>query len=131
MNVLRTVYVNLATAPHHFEERLRLAEELDVARRAGVTIDAGLWSLVIITHTFLEAGQRGCGEEAWTEFRSLAERIGVPNGLSCTTCSPSRISSGPSFSATAGIRLADWQTDSGLMASVAQHSRAKSPKGSE
>jgi len=74
-------WVNLATAPQHLEGRLRVAEELDVARRAGVTIDAVLWSLGMIGHVFLEAGQRRLGEEAWMESRSLAERTGVPTQL--------------------------------------------------
>jgi len=67
--------------PQHAEERLRVAEELDDARRAGVTVYAVFFSLTTMGMAFLEAGQRGRAEEAWSEFRSLAERSERPGNL--------------------------------------------------
>jgi len=76
-----TYWIVYENAPQHLEERLRLAEELDVARRAGVSIEAVLGSLCVNYAVFLEVGQRERAEEALREYRSVVERIGWPSAV--------------------------------------------------
>jgi tetratricopeptide (TPR) repeat protein len=75
------MWVVFATAPQYFEERLRLVEELEVARHSVLSIEAVFGLLYTMFLTLLEAGQRGPAEEALREYRSVAERTGWANAL--------------------------------------------------
>jgi len=69
----------IVTAPHHDEERLRLAEELAQQSRQGVNLvilSVTLWTMV---KTFLQFGQRRRAEDIMSEMKALAERTGQPH----------------------------------------------------
>jgi len=63
-------------SPQHYEERLRLAEELAEQSRAGVSVQILGRALWTMGHMFLEYGQRRRAEETMGEMRALAERSG-------------------------------------------------------
>ena len=71
-------------SPQQFEERLRLAEELVEKPRTGVSVVTYGLSLLIISHVFLEAGQRKRAEKYFDEMREIAERSGQANVLLCS-----------------------------------------------
>ena len=70
----------LVTAPQHGDDALRLAEELSVRPRTGVSSPRLTLTCMFTGSTFLTWGQRGRAEEMWRELDELAQR-GNPNGL--------------------------------------------------
>jgi serine/threonine protein kinase/tetratricopeptide (TPR) repeat protein len=64
-------------APQHAKERLRLAEELAEASRAGLSIERIYEVLQYSANAFLASGQRQRAEDALREHRDLAQRTGL------------------------------------------------------
>ncbi|HEY31557.1 MAG TPA: protein kinase [Dehalococcoidia bacterium] len=73
------LYLFIASAPQHADERLHLAGQLMQASRKGVRMLIAMWGLFMVGHAFLEAGQREHAESAWDEHREWAERTGQIN----------------------------------------------------
>ena len=71
----------LAKAPQHGEEVLRLADELAIRPRTGVSAPRLTSTMCEIGSTFLAWGQRGRAEEVWREMDEVAQRTGNPTAL--------------------------------------------------
>jgi tetratricopeptide (TPR) repeat protein len=74
-------WLSFVSAPQHYEERLRLAEELAGQSRAGVGVLILSFALWNIVNVFLEFGMRRRAEDIMAEMKTLAERSGQPNML--------------------------------------------------
>jgi tetratricopeptide (TPR) repeat protein len=68
--------IHYASAPHHTEERLKLAEELAHKSRAGISMRMQGAAASIIAQVLLESGQRTRAEEFINESKEIAERSG-------------------------------------------------------
>jgi predicted ATPase len=66
-------------APQHYEERLRLLEELAGQSRADVSVLILSLGFQNMVHTFLEFGMRRRAEDIMAEVRAMAERSGQAN----------------------------------------------------
>jgi tRNA A-37 threonylcarbamoyl transferase component Bud32/archaellum biogenesis ATPase FlaH len=65
-----------ASAPHHTEERLKLAEELARQSRAGISARMHGLAASFIAQVLLESGQRMRAEDFLSESKEMAERSG-------------------------------------------------------
>jgi tRNA A-37 threonylcarbamoyl transferase component Bud32/tetratricopeptide (TPR) repeat protein len=64
------------SAPQHAAERLKMAEELALKSRVGVSTRMQSIALLIIGQILLESGQRRRAEEFYSQVKELAERSG-------------------------------------------------------
>ncbi len=70
------MWLIFAQAPQHFDEALRLAEELEEQPRIGVVTESLGITLAVIGTVFLGAGQLQRAEKLYKEVKELAERSG-------------------------------------------------------
>jgi eukaryotic-like serine/threonine-protein kinase len=69
-----SMFLQYFTAPQHTAERIRLAEELWLAPRSGVSGFFLALALTMIGNMFLTVGQRQSAEEVYDKLRQLATR---------------------------------------------------------
>jgi len=74
-------WLTYAQAPQHVEERRHLVEEMAERSRAGVGMGTILGILHQTADTFLVLGQRQRAEEAWNEYRGIAQQRRQANWL--------------------------------------------------
>jgi tetratricopeptide (TPR) repeat protein len=72
------IWLWVAGAPQHDEERLRLAQELAEQPRHGINLLTLFWALFFAIQTFMEFGQRCRAEDIVAEIKELAERSRQP-----------------------------------------------------
>jgi len=74
-------WMNVAGAPHHDEDRLRIAEELEQQSRVGVKLPTLMIALPPMGSTFRAWGQYDRAKQIGGEILHLAEVSGQPNQL--------------------------------------------------